>query len=98
MPAPTSNHKYARWPAPTPANGGFTLAELLIVLVILALVVGVVYPAVHGISDRIEARRAAAEARQEEHQRRFRAFVSDQPGVPLLEPPARPGKEDADDH
>jgi prepilin-type N-terminal cleavage/methylation domain-containing protein len=72
-------------------QNGFTLVELLIVLAILALIAGLIFPSVHGVLRRTEARREAAEARNAEHRTRFRAFVEEDSSVPLLPRPRSEG-------
>lgn len=56
---------------------GFTLTELLIVLVVLALAAGVVYPALSRLVDGAAARREAVAAAQAERRDAFHAFVRD---------------------
>jgi prepilin-type N-terminal cleavage/methylation domain-containing protein len=58
---------------------GFTLTELLVVLVILAIATGVIVPVAHRMMEGVEARREDAAAANQVRREAFNAFVRDEP-------------------
>jgi prepilin-type N-terminal cleavage/methylation domain-containing protein len=57
---------------------GFTLIEMLVVLVLIALSIGIVYPVGWRLVQQFEGRMERADLEQEKKQREFMAFIRDE--------------------